>query len=87
MFGEIEDLANAGSFNDQQHSLGPTLFLKPGGDDDDEEVGDVGESDDNGKNNNPEPAKMEFSMNVGFQFGLTDVTSNSALKFQGSLAF
>ena len=87
VFGEIEDLANAGSFNDQQHSLGPTLFFKPGGDDDDEEVGDVGESDDNGKNNNPEPAKMEFSMNVGFQFGLTDVTSDSALKVQGSLAF
>ena len=30
---------------------------------------------------------MEFSMNVGVQFGLTDVTSDSALKFQGSLAF
>ena len=26
MFGEIEDLANAGSFNDQEHSIGPTLF-------------------------------------------------------------
>ena len=34
MFGEIEDLANAGSFNDQNHSLGPTLFYNPGGDDD-----------------------------------------------------
>ena len=30
MFGEIEDLANAGSFNDQNHSLGPTLFYNPG---------------------------------------------------------
>jgi hypothetical protein len=89
MFGEIEDLSNAGSFDDQEHSLGPTLFWKPGGDDDDEAVGDVGESDgdDNGKGNTPEPAKTEFSMNVGVQFGLTDVTSDSALKFQGSLAF
>jgi len=87
MFGEIEDLANAGSFDDQEHSIGPALFWKPGGDDDDEEVGDVGESDDNGKDNSPEPAKTEFSMNVGVQFGLTDVTSDSALKFQGSLAF
>ncbi len=43
MFGNIEDLANAGSFNDQEHSIGPTLFWKPSGDDDDEEVGDVGE--------------------------------------------
>ena len=37
MFGEIEDLANAGSFNDQNHSLGPTLFYNPGGDDDEDE--------------------------------------------------
>ena len=26
MFGEIEDLANAGPFNSQVHSLGPTVF-------------------------------------------------------------
>jgi hypothetical protein len=88
MFGEIEDLSNPGSFNDQEHSIGPTLFWQPGGDDDDEEVGDVGEDDDdNGKGNAPEPAKTEFSMNVGYQFGLTDMTSDGALKFQGSLAF
>ena len=30
---------------------------------------------------------MELSLNVGVQFGLTDVTSDGALKFQGSLAF
>jgi hypothetical protein len=35
----------------------------------------------------PEPAGMELSMNVGVQFGLTDVTSDTALKFQGSIAF
>jgi hypothetical protein len=88
MFGEIEDLSNPGSFNDQEHSIGPTLFWQPGGDDDDEEVGDVGEDDDdNGKGNAPEPASTEFSMNIGYQFGLTDVTSDGALKFQGSLAF
>ncbi len=39
MFGEIEDLANAGSFDDQNHSLGPTLFYNPGEDDDDEAAG------------------------------------------------
>jgi hypothetical protein len=86
MFGEIEDLANAGSFNEQQHSLGPTLFFKPGGDEDDEAVGSVGEGDET-DDNIPEPAKTEFTMNVGVQFGLTDVTSDTALKFQGSLAF
>jgi hypothetical protein len=30
---------------------------------------------------------MEFSMNVGLQFGLTDLTSDGAVKFQGPLAF
>jgi hypothetical protein len=81
MFGEIEDLSNAGSFNDQAHSLGPTLFYNPGGDDDEGEGGDYDDKKAAG------PAEMEFSLNVGVQFGLTDVTSDSALKFQGSLAF
>ena len=87
MFGEIEDLANAGSFDDQEHSIGPTLFFKPGGDDDDEEVGDVGEGDDDADNGATKAPEKEFSMNVGVQFGLTDLTSDGALKFQGSLAF
>jgi hypothetical protein len=87
MFGEIEDLSNPGSFNDQNHSIGPTLFWMAGGDDD-EDVGEAAENgDDDGKGNGPEPAETEFSMNVGVQFGLTDVTSDTALKFQGSLAF
>ncbi len=33
------------------------------------------------------PAKLDLSLNVGVQFGLTDATSDTALKFQGSLAF
>jgi hypothetical protein len=87
MFGEIEDLSNPGSFNDQNHSIGPTLFWKAGGGDD-EDVGEAAENgDDDDKGNGPEPAETEFSMNVGVQFGLTDLTSDTALKFQGSLAF
>jgi hypothetical protein len=82
MFGEIEDLSHAGSFDDQNHSLGPTLFYMPGGGGDD----DNGNGDDN-NHKVAGPADMEFSMNVGVQFGLTDVTSDTALKFQGSLAF
>jgi hypothetical protein len=83
MFGEIEDLSHAGSFNDQQHSLGPTLFYMPGDDDDD----DNGNGDDDDKNKVGGPPEMEISLNVGVQFGLTDVTSDTALKFQGSLGF
>ena len=80
MFGEIDDLSNPGSFNDQSHSLGPTLFYNPG-----EEEGEGG--DENGGAKVATAAEMEFSFNVGVQFGLTDATSDTALKFQGSLAF
>jgi hypothetical protein len=81
MFGGIESLANAGSFNDQVHSIGPTLFYNPAA----EEEGEGKNGDDDGRVGGP--AKMQFSLNVGVQFGLTDATSDTALKFQGSLSF
>ena len=82
MFGEIEDLSHAGSFDDQEHSIGPTLFYNP----------ENGDDDDNGNDDDDDrkvggPPKVEFSMNVGVQFGLTDLTSDTALKFQGTLEF
>jgi hypothetical protein len=81
MFGEIEDLANAGTFNQQNHSIGPTLFWHPGNEDD-----ATGASDeDQAQSVGPQPLEMSF--NVGVQFGLTDATSDAALKFQGSLQF
>lgn len=83
MFGEIEDLSHSGSFDDQNHSIGPTLFYNPSDDDDD--VGGEGDEDD--EDEIAGPPEMEFSLNVGVQFGLTDMTSDTALKFQGSLAF
>ena len=82
MFGEIEDLANAGTFNQQNHSIGPTLFYKPRGDDDEGEEGKGGNDE-----KAAGPPEMDLSMNVGVQFGLTDATSDTALKFQGSLSF
>jgi hypothetical protein len=86
MFGEIEDLSNSGSFNDQNHSIGPTLFYSPSDDDDDDAKG--GDDDDEKEKKKVGlPAEIEFSLNVGVQFGLTDATSDAALKFQGSLAF
>lgn len=84
MFGEIEDLSHAGTFNDQNHSIGPTLFYNPNSEDND--VG--GEADeDAGEDEIAGAPEMEFSFNVGLQFGLTDMTSDTALKFQGSLGF
>jgi hypothetical protein len=85
MFGEIEDLANAGSFNQQNHSIGPTLFWNPGNNQDEGDEKEGKKSDDNEKVAGP--PEMEFSFNVGVQFGLTDATSDTALKFQGSLSF
>ena len=55
------------------------------GGDEDSGKAKAGEGDDKGKVSGPAPTA--FSMNVGVQFGLTDATSNTALKFQGSLAF
>ena len=83
MFGEIEDLSHAGSFDDQQHSIGPTLFF--GGNDDDDDNGNGNGDDDDRKVGGP--PEMEVSFNVGVQFGLTDFTSDTALKFQGALEF
>jgi hypothetical protein len=81
MFGEIEDLANAGPFNSQVHSIGPTLFYNFGGDEDEAKGS---EEDKNGEAR--VPSATALSMNVGVQF-VTDATSDTALKFQGSLAF
>ena len=87
MFGNIEDLANAGSFNDQEHSIGPVLYLtcgnkesyeneKAGLGDDRENANKVGESKD-----------AEFTVGLGALFGLTDATSDLALKVMGVLQF
>jgi len=87
MFGEIEDLSNAGSFDDQNHSIGPTLFYMPGGSDDDDDDNGNGNGDDDNNHKVAGPPEMELSLNVGVQFGLTDLTSDTAVKFQGSLGF
>jgi len=82
MFGEVDDLSHTGPFNDQTHSIGPTLFFDPVGDDDD--IADEGDDD---GDDIAGPAEMALSFNIGVQFGLTDATSDGALKFQGSLSF
>jgi hypothetical protein len=84
MFGQIEDLTNAGVFNDQEHSIGPTLFFNFGGDEDE---ASQGSGDDDDRERSSGPPQMSFSVNVGLQFGLTDATSDGALKFQGELNF
>jgi hypothetical protein len=81
MFGNIEDLANAGSFNDQEHSIGPVLYLTFGKKSDEGEKAGIGDDDSDKKGG------AEFMVGVGTLFGLTDATSDVALKVMGQLQF
>ena len=53
------------------------------GEESDEKEG-KGDADNEKVGGSPE---MELSFNVGVQFGLTDATSDTALKFQGTISF
>jgi hypothetical protein len=85
MFGGIEDLSNVGTLNDHDNSLGPTLFWHPGASGDEGDAQEAGNESEAG--GSPPMPSIEASFNVGFQFGLTDATSDVALKLQGSLQF
>jgi hypothetical protein len=77
-FGEIEDLSQPGSFEDQEHYVGPMIYL--GGGEEDEENGE-----EEGKNGGREAPKLSFS--TGVVFGVTDVTSDIAYRINASLEF
>ena len=67
MFGEVEDMSNAGSFAQQVHSIGPAFYYTFGADDD---AG--GETEEEGSS--------ELTLSLGAQFGLTEEASDAALK-------
>lgn len=64
MFGEVEDMANAGPFDEQEHSIGPAFYYTF--EQDWEEDG--------------KQKSRELVLSLGAQFGLTDATSDMALK-------
>jgi len=84
MFGRDRRSHQCWSLQPADHSIGPTLFWSPTGKN--EDVGDAGNGDE-AEEKGAGAAPLELSLNVGVQFGLTDATSDVALKFQGSLAF
>jgi hypothetical protein len=84
MFGEIDDLANAGPFAAQNHSLGPTLYYTFGGAGSDE-AGKVSAGEDKTGGDAPDPSQL--TVGVGLQFGLTEATSDVALKLDGQFEF
>lgn len=61
-FGEIQDMADGTSFNEQEHSIGPAFYYT------------FGEADEEAKKG------AELTVSFGGQFGLTDATSDAALK-------
>ena len=65
MFGEIDELRNSGSFDEQQHSIGPAFYYTLG----EAEVDEFGKGE-----------GAELVLSLGAQFGLTDQTSDAALK-------
>ncbi len=80
-FGEIEDLSNAGSFEDQEHYAGPMLYFGGNGDEAEDEAG---EKDDGIKH---EGRRTELSLSAGVLFGMTDVTSDIVYRLNGFLQF
>ena len=72
-FGEIEDLANVGGFNDQSHLLGPGLYLYSRDGAGDAEPGDDREEGGAG-------GGTAWSLGVGALFGLTDASDDVTLR-------
>jgi hypothetical protein len=65
MFGEVDDMSNAGPFNEQQHSIGPAFYYTI-----EAEEGD----------GITVPKNRELTLSLGGQFGLTSQTSDFAVK-------
>jgi hypothetical protein len=80
-FGDIEDLAHPGSFNDQLHRVGPVIYLNFGDEEDDsrKRLSD----DERAQESN----SLKLEMAAGVLFGLTDATSDVTFKLDAELEF
>jgi len=83
-FGKIEDLSNAGSFNDQLHRAGPVIYLNFGQEDEDAEIGKH-EHEETDYVQRPEAPELKLA--GGVLFGLSDATSDVTFKFDAELEF
>ncbi|HZP10170.1 hypothetical protein [Methyloceanibacter sp.] len=72
-FSEIEDLAHAGSFDEQLHRVGPVVYWE------------LGEKESEEDARSPEraerPEGVEWDLAAGALFGLSDATSDVTFKF------
>jgi hypothetical protein len=71
-FGEVEDLANAGGLNDQNHIFGPGLYLYSRAGAGVDEPGDAGGDGRDGP--------LFWSLGVGTLFGLTEASDDVTLR-------
>ncbi len=71
-----------GRYAKDDNHRGPTLFYNAGESDQDQ-----GEKEGDAEEKAAGAPPMELSLNVGVQFWVTDATSDTGLKFQGSIGF
>jgi hypothetical protein len=83
-FGEIEDLANPGSFNDQLHRAGPVIYLNFGQEADDAAIGKHEYEETEHEQDAEAP---ELKLAGGILFGLSNATSDVTFKFDAELEF
>jgi hypothetical protein len=72
-------------FKDQNHSLGPTVYYTFGKDAAAAAEGDLKPDDD--KQDEDAGQASQLTLGAGLQFGLTEATSDLALKLNGQLEF
>ena len=82
-FGEIEDLAHPGSFNDQLHRAGPVIYLNFG----EEAESEVEKRESEESEHEQKSEAPELKMAAGVLFGLSDATSDVTFKLDAELEF
>lgn len=83
-FGEIKDLANSDSFNDQPHRAGPVIYLNFG----EEANTSAAEKHENEETEHEQESEArELKLAAGVLFGLTDVTPDVTFKLDAELEF
>ena len=77
-YSEIEDLAHAGSFEEQEHRAGPVIYFKLG---EEEEKEALAAHEEDG------PNKPEWKLAAGALFGLSEATSDVTFKLDAEVEF
>lgn len=78
-FGEIEDIANAPRFEDQDHRIGPAIHLSGGGDGD--------EAEGKGETAELQERDIEWDVNLGVLFGVTEATPDTTFTWNVEFTF